>query len=156
MSKGLGIGVLAVGLLGLGWWSHGHHAPRMQDKVRELATAAVAGSVHGITAEVSGRDIHVTGIADGQAEADALLANLNDLPARRVVTADLTILETVAPYTMEVTKDTGFTATGHVPTEALRGELATTLADAAAGLKLAAGSPQGWGDMAKAGLAGVA
>lgn len=155
MSKGLGIGVLAVGLLGLGWWSHGHNAHRMETKVRDLATSAVAGSVHGVVAEVSGRDIHISGIADGQAEAEALLANLNALPARRVVTADLTVLENAAPFTLEVTKDAGLAATGHVPTEALRGEFAATLADAAAGLKLAAGAPQGWGDMAKAGLAAL-
>lgn len=157
MSKGLGIGVLAVGLIGLGWWAHGHNAPRMEDKVRQLASEAVAGSVHGVTTEVSGRDIHLTGIADGQAEADALLAALNALPARRVVTSDLTVLETVAPYTLEVTKDAGsLTATGHVPTEALRAEFEGPLADAAAGLKLASGAPQGWGDMAKAGLAALA
>jgi OOP family OmpA-OmpF porin len=155
VSKGLGIGVLAVGLLALGWWAHGHNAPRMEDRVRHLAAEAVAGSVHGVTTEVSGRDILVKGIADGQAEADALLANLNALPARRVVRSDLTVLETAAPFTLEVTKDGGLSAKGHVPTEALRGELAATLGDAAAGLTLAAGAPQGWGDMAKAGLAAL-
>lgn len=156
MSKGFGIGVLAVGLLGLGWWAHGHNAPRMEMKVRDLATAAVAGSVHGVTAEVSGRDIHITGIADGQAEADALLANLNALPARRVVTSDLTVLETAAPYSMEITKDSGSVgASGHIPTEALRGEFAAILGDAAQGLKLTSGAPQGWADMAKAGLAAL-
>ncbi len=152
----MGIGVFAVGLLGLGWWAQEHNAPRIEHRVRDLAEAAVAGTVHGIKAEVSGRDIHITGIADGPVEAEALLANLNALPARRVVTADLTVLETAAPFTLEVTKETGtYGASGHVPTEALRGELATTLADAAAGLTLAAGAPQGWGDLAKAGLAAL-
>ena len=152
----MGIGVLAVGLLGLGWWAQGHNAYHMESKVRDLAQSAVAGSVHGVTADVSGRDIHITGLADSPAEAEALLANLAALPARRVVTADLTILEPAAPFTLDVTKDAAaYTATGHVPTEALRADLAATLADAAAGLKLAAGSPQGWADMAKAGLAAL-
>ena len=40
MSKGIGIAVLGLGLLGLGWWAHGHHGPRIQDHVRQLAEAA--------------------------------------------------------------------------------------------------------------------
>lgn len=155
MAKGLGLGVLALGLIGLGWWSHGHHGPRMQGHVSQLAQEAVAGSVHGVTTAVSGRDIHLSGIANGQDEADALLQRLKDLPARRKVTSDLTILETIAPYGMEVTKDGAtLTATGYVPTEAVRAELGA-LGDAAAALKLAAGAPEGWADMAKAGVAAL-
>lgn len=155
MSKGLGFGVLAIGLLGLGWWSHGHTGPRMENHVRHLAEEAVAGSVHGVTASVSGRDIHLSGIANGQDEADALLQRLHDLPARRKVTSDLTLLETAAPFTFEATKDGAtFGAAGHVPTEALRAALGA-LGEAAAGLKLAAGAPEGWGDLAKAGVAAL-
>ena len=69
MSKGIGIAVLGFGLLGLGWWAHGHHGPRIQDHVRHLAETAVAPSIHGATATVSGRDIHLSGIADSKAEA---------------------------------------------------------------------------------------
>lgn len=156
VSKGLGIGVLAVGLVALGWWGHQSHAPRMQTKVSELAAAAVAGSVHGVSTTVSGRDIHLTGTADGPDEAASLLAALNDLPARRVVTSDLTVLEKVTPFTLDVTKDGAVSASGHIPTEALRAELAATLGDSAAGLKLAAGAPEGWAALAKAGLAALA
>jgi OOP family OmpA-OmpF porin len=156
MSKGIGIAVLGFGLLGLGWWAHGHHGPRIQDHVRHLAETAVAPSIHGATATVSGRDIHLSGIADSKAEADALMAALDGLPARRVVTQDLTVLETVSPFTLSVTKTTaGLTATGHVPTEALRANLATTLGEGAAALTLASGAPQGWGDLAAAGLAAL-
>ena len=70
MSKGIGIAVLGLGLLGLGWWAHGHHGPRIQDHVRQLAETAVAPSIHGATATVSGRDIHLSGIADSKAEAE--------------------------------------------------------------------------------------
>jgi len=157
MSKGIGIAVLGLGLLGLGWWAHDHHGPRIQDHVRQLAETAVAPSIHGATATVSGRDIHLSGIADSKAEADALMAALDGLPARRVVTQDLTVLETVSPFTLSVTKTAaGLTTTGHVPTEALRTELATTLGEGAAALTLASGAPQGWGDLASAGLAALA
>ena len=116
MSKGIGIAVLGLGLLGLGWWAHGHHGPRIQDHVRQLAETAVAPSIHGATATVSGRDIHLSGIADSKAEADALMAALDGLPARRVVTQDLTVLETATPFTLLVTKTaSGLAATGHVP-----------------------------------------
>jgi outer membrane protein OmpA-like peptidoglycan-associated protein len=156
VSKGLGIGVLALGLLGLGWWSHENHAEHIEEKVTRLATETVAGSIHGVTATVAGRDIHVTGIANGQDEADALLGALNALPARRVVTSDLTILDTASPYTIDVTKDAAaLTAAGHVPTEAFRGELGA-LGGAEAGLTLAAGAPEGWGDLVKGGLAALA
>ncbi len=156
MSKGLGIGVLAVGLIGLGWWAQSHNAHRMEHRVRHLAEAAVAGSVHGVTTTVSGRDIHLSGIANGQQEADALIAKLTALPARRTVTSDLTVLETVAPFTLDVTKDGDtITAKGLVPTEAFRAELGA-LGGAAAGLTLAAGAPDGWGDLVKGGLAAMA
>lgn len=153
MSKGLGIGVFVVGLLGLGWWAHGHDAPRIESKVQGLAEAVVAGSVHGVTAAVSGRDIHLSGIANGQAEADALMAQLRALDARRKVTSEMTVLETISPFTFAATRDgAGMGATGHIPTEALRADLAGTLGDSAAGLTLAAGAPDGWADLAKAGL----
>ncbi len=156
MRKGIGIGVLGLGLLGLGWWAHGHHGPRIQDQVRQWAETAVAPSIHGATATVSGRDIHLSGIADSKAEAEALMAALDGLPARRVVTQDMTVLETVSPFTLSVTKTTaGLAATGHVPTEALRAKLATALGEGAAALTLASGAPQGWGDLASAGLAAL-
>jgi OOP family OmpA-OmpF porin len=116
----------------------------------------MAGSVHGATAEVAGRDIRVSGLADGPEEAASLIAALDALPGRRVITSDLTILEKAAPFTLDVAKDgTAMTASGHVPTETLRAELAGVLGDAAGGLKLAAGAPEGWADLAKAGLAAL-
>lgn len=156
MSKALGIGVLVVGLVGLGWWGQTHQAPRIEHKVRQLAEGAVSGSVHGASVAVSGRDIHLTGTADSTAEAEALVAALVALPARRVVTTDLTVLETVSPFTLVVTKDAGtLSAQGHVPTEALRADLAASLGNAAGGLTLASGAPQGWGALAAAGLAAL-
>lgn len=156
MSKAIGIGVLAVGLFGLGWWAHSHHAPRIENHVRQLAQDAVTGTIHGATVTVSGRDIHLSGIADSPAEAEALTNALRALPARRTVTTDLTVLETVSPFTLTADKTAdALTATGHIPTEALRTTLAPTLGDSAAGLVLASGAPQGWGDLASAGLAAL-
>lgn len=157
MRKGLGIGILAVGVVVLGWWGKNNHAERIEQRVTELAQDAVSGSIHGVTTTVAGRDIHLTGIANGKDEAEALLQRLRDLPARRKVTADLTILDTITPYTLDVTKDGGtLAASGHVPTEALRGALASGLGEAAAGLTLAAGAPEGWGDLVNSGLAALA
>jgi outer membrane protein OmpA-like peptidoglycan-associated protein len=46
-------------------------------------------------------------------------------------------------------------ATGNVPTEVARAEIATTLADAATGLTLAASAPDDWAAMARNGLAAL-
>jgi OOP family OmpA-OmpF porin len=154
MSKALGLGVLVLGTGLLGWWAQGHHAGRMENMISGNAAAAVAGSVHGAMAEVSGRDILLKGIVDGPEEEAKLLAALNEVPGRRVVVEDVTVLEKVAPFTLDVTKDdTGLTAKGFVPTEVVRGALG--LGDKAAALVLAAGSPAGWGDLATKGIAAL-
>lgn len=154
MSKTLGIGVLALGTGLLGWWAQGHHAERMQHFITERAAEVVAASVHGAKTEVSGRDILLTGTVDGPEEEASLLAALNDVPGRRVVVEDVTVLEKVTPFTLDVVKDdAGLSAKGFVPTEALRGALG--LGDKAAALVLAAGSPAGWADLATKGIAAL-
>lgn len=154
MSKALGLGVLVLGTGLLGWWAQGHHAGRMEHRISGNAAAAVAGSVHGAMAEVSGRDILLKGIVDGPEEQASLVAALDAVPGRRVVIEDVTVLEKVAPFTLDVTKDdTGLSAKGFVPTEAIRGALG--LGDKAAALVLAAGSPAGWGDLATKGIAAL-
>jgi outer membrane protein OmpA-like peptidoglycan-associated protein len=155
MSKALGLGVLVVGTGLLGWWAQGHHAGRIEHMIAGTAASAVAGSVHGAVAEVSGRDILLKGIVDGPEEEAKLLAALDEVPGRRIVTEDVTVLEKVTPFTLDVTKDAaGLTAKGFVPTEAVRGALG--LGDKAAALVLAAGSPAGWGDLATKGIAALA
>jgi OOP family OmpA-OmpF porin len=155
MSKALGVGVLVVGTGLLGWWATGHNAGRMQHFIEEHAAEVVAGSVHGAVTEVSGRDILLKGTVDGPEEEAKLLAALDSVPGRRVVVEDVTVLEKVSPFTLDVAKDAnGLTAKGFVPTEALRGTLG--LGDKAAALVLAAGSPSGWGDLATKGIAALA
>ncbi|MGB8814892.1 MAG: OmpA family protein [Paracoccaceae bacterium] len=156
MRKVFGIGVLVLGVVALGLWGRGHQAHRMQGAVALAAETVVAGSVHGVTAQVSGRDILVSGIADGAGEHDALLAGLDALPGRRVVVDAMTVLDTAAPFSLNVVKaDMALTATGFVPTEAVRGKLAAALGDSAKGLVLAAGAPEGWVAMAEAGIAAL-
>ena len=155
MRKSLGFAILGLGVAVLGWWAQGHDAVRIQQLVSDEAAQVVAGSIHGATTTVSGRDIRLGGILNGAEEQTALLGALNALPGRRVVTSEATVLEKVAPFTLEVVKADGLTATGFVPTESARAALAAALGDAAAGLTLAAGAPAGWDAMAMAGLAAL-
>lgn len=156
MRKVLGVGVLVLGVAALGFWGRGHHAHRMQDRVMQAAEQVLSSSVHGMTAMVSGRDIRVSGIADGRAEHDAILAAMDQVTGRRVVVDDLKVLDVAAPFSMDVVKtDAGITASGFIPTEAARAELAAALGEAAQGLTLAAGAPAGWLDLAKAGIAAL-
>lgn len=152
--KAFGFGILAAGVVVLGVWASNSHAHRLQNRVSEAAVNAVSGSVHGVAVQVLGRDIHLSGIADGPMEHDALLAAADAVAGRRTVVDEMTVLAVASPFTLNVEKtDSGLAAQGMVSTEALRGALG--LGDAAAGLTLAAGAPAGWGDMAKAGIAAL-
>lgn len=154
MSKTLGITVLAIGVGVLGWWASSHNAPRIEQLIAERAETEVKSSVHGAKTRVSGRDIVLSGVLDGPEEESRLLAALDALPGRRVVISEATVLPVAAPFGLEVVKDGSVTATGNVPTEALRGSLG--LGDQAAGLVLAAGAPAGWADLARAGITALA
>ena len=159
MRKSLGIGILAIGVAVLGFWAKAHNAHRIETFITERAADALTASVHGAMATVSGRDIHLSGIMDGKDEQTALMAALNGIDGRRVVTADVTVLDTVAPFTLQVIKGAALTASGFVPTEGTRADLAALLGesagDTAVGLTLAAGAPVGWLELAKAGIASL-
>jgi len=155
MRKAVGLVVLVLGVGGLAWWAKTHDALRIQQLVTDGAADVVAGSIHGATTTVSGRDIHLSGILNDAAEQTAMMSALQALPGRRVVTSDATVLETVAPFTMKVVKADTQTTTGYVPTEKLRAVLAAPLGDGASGLTLAAGAPDGWDTMVSAGLAAL-
>lgn len=154
MSKALGIGVLAVGVGVLGWWGSTHNAHRMENFIRDHAEEVARASIHGAQATVSGRDILLSGIMDGPEEEASLLAALDAVPGRRIVTEDVKVLEKVTPFTLDVTKDTAISAAGYVPTEAVRGALG--LGDADAGLTLASGAPSGWAELAAKGISALA
>jgi len=155
MRKALGIVVLVLGVGGLGWWAKTHDALRIQQFVTDRAADVAATSIHGATTTVSGRDIHLSGILNDSAERTALMAALEALPGRRVVSSDATVLETVAPYAFKVVKTDRLTTKGFVPTEKLRAVLAAPLGDGARDLTLAAGAPVGWDAMVLAGVAAL-
>ncbi len=154
----LGIVVLIAGVAGLGLWGRSHQAHQIERTISTAATAAAAGAVHGVTTRVSGRDITVTGLADTEAEKQTILAALNAVEGRRVVNDLLTVLPVASPYTLSLSKEAGKSdlgASGNVPTEAARAELAASLGGDASALVLASGAPAGWIDLAKAAVAAL-
>jgi hypothetical protein len=86
MKKSEGFLFLALGVVGLGLWARSDHAPRIQGAIAARAEKIMAGWVHSASAEVAGRDIHITGIIDGPNEAAALMAALDSVPGQRVIT----------------------------------------------------------------------
>jgi OOP family OmpA-OmpF porin len=145
MKLGTGLGLLALGVAGLGFWANFHHAKTIEAQVSAASTVILAPSVHGATAQVMGRDINVMGIIDGPDERDALLASLGAVPGRRVVHMDQAqVLEKVSPFSATLSRAEGgaVTATGHIATEKMRADLAAiTGGEAVAGLSMAAGAP---------------
>ncbi|MFE3839058.1 OmpA family protein [Pseudogemmobacter sonorensis] len=155
MRSFLGVAVLVLGTGGLGWWAQGNSARQIETAIAADAAGAVGETVHPITAEVSGRDIHASGIADTPGEKAAVLARLDAVAGRRVVTEEIRVLDRVSPFALTVEKGAdGLHATGHLPTERLRGAL--DLGPAGEGLVLASGAPGGWEDLARRGLAALA
>lgn len=153
MRKFLGIVVLAAGVGALGYWGAKDQALDMQNAISERAVAAVSGAVHGVTTRVEGRDIRVTGLADSDAERDALLSALNGVEGRRVVLDELEILPSADPYTIAGTRKEGQTLLqGNVPSEAMRSVLSETGAAGVDGLTLASGAPDRWETAIGAGL----
>lgn len=142
MRKLLGGAVLVVGTGVLGWYGSSNHAENMQTTVSARALAAASGTVHPISTSVSGRDITVSGTADGEDERDQIIAALNDVHGRRLVRDDLTVLETASPFVLNAQKDAaGMQYAGLIPTEAARQTLATRIGADANALKLMAGAP---------------
>lgn len=155
MRLGVGLGVLGLGVVALGWWARAHYAPYMQDVVTAQSQVLAMASVHGVQASVAGRDITVTGTVDGPAEHQALFSAFDAVRGRRVVHDRTVVLPLVDPYTLSATALNGaVTASGHAPNEGVRNRLA---AQAAGELTLAAGAPDAtWPDAAGLGLAALA
>lgn len=151
MRLAVGLGVLALGVVGLGWLGRVQYAPYMQTVVNAGAMLAVSGSVHGVEVSVSGRDITVSGLADGPQEHSALLARLSAVPGRRVVNDRLTVLPVAEPFTLSLTAVQGeMTVSGHVPSAFARDQMALLATGA---VTVAAGAPDGaWFDAAVLGM----
>jgi OOP family OmpA-OmpF porin len=158
MSKGLGVLVLVAGVAGLGYWGAKVQAVSMEEQIGAEAVGVIAGTVHPMQVAVSGRDISVNGIADTQAESDAIVSGLDAIDGRRVVNAgEVEILPVIAPYETALAKatDGSVLATGHVPSETARAGLAETV-PSLAGLPLGHGAPEGWAGAVAAGRSALA
>lgn len=147
----VGLGVLALGVVGLSWLGSTQYAPHLETVVTAGAMLAMTGSVHGASVRVDGRDITVTGLADGAAEQAAILARLQAVRGRRVVIDALTVLPTVDPLQLSASADQGvLTVSGHAPTAFARDQIGLLATGA---LTLATGAPDGrWTDVAMLGL----
>ena len=154
MRLGIGLAVLGIGALALGWWAKVEYAVNMQAQVRAGAEAVAAGSVHGVAVTVAGRDIAVSGLADGPAEHDRLIAALQAVRGRRVVEDALQVLPVADPYLIQVEwRDGVLAARGTAPNAAAQAMFeALGLGE----LPLAAGAPDAfWPVAAASGLAGL-
>ncbi|WP_255449712.1 OmpA family protein [Shimia ponticola] len=141
----LGGAVLVLGTGALGLWASNDHAERMQANVRTSAQEAISGATHAVEARVEGRDITVSGLADTEAERDALLAALSDVDGRRVVRDELIVLPTAEPYQFGSRLENGEQVyRGNVPTEEDRIALGSVIGAAASQLDLASGAPDDW------------
>ncbi|MEM9211960.1 MAG: OmpA family protein, partial [Pseudomonadota bacterium] len=129
-------------------WSYVQTAPEIERKIKEAASAALPETLHTVTTQTNGRDIRVMGIAQDAREREAVLSAIGDVFGRRIVVDDLDVLQVVSPYTFSVLKTTGGLAvSGHVPTEAMRMEIAATYGVDTSVLNLAAGQPErGWAE----------
>ena len=155
---GKGVGAMILGITTLGLWGTWVSAPQIEGKVRDGAQTALAnlGAQTGINLIISGRDIDVSGLALNDGGASAIVQALHAVQGQRVVRADLQDLPVVTPYVLTVRKEGTFTAEGVVPNAATRASLAQVLGDAAQGLSLAAGMPDGWAQNAVAGVTALA
>lgn len=152
MRSALGLGVLVVGGVVLALWGRGIHAPRMESNVTSGALAAMSESQ--VQVQVAGRDITLQGLAASSDERATLIAAANEVRGRRVVNADtLGVIPTVAPYTTNIVKsaDGSISASGHAPSMAARGGLASVLGGAESALSLAAGADSEWRELMELG-----
>lgn len=151
----LGGVVLVAGLAGLGFWAKDHQAPRIESRIAAAASAAILPTTHEVTTRVSGRDIAVTGTADTEAERDRILTALDAVPGRRRVSDGLSVLPTAHPFMLSLSKEAGkidLGASGNVPTEAARADLAARIGGDASQLTLASGAPKDWPELARAAI----
>jgi OOP family OmpA-OmpF porin len=143
MLKVVGGVILIAAIGGFVLWGASERAAGVQAAISERAQSVAENAVHGVQAEVSGRDIRISGLADTEAERDALLGALNEIEGARVVTDELKILPLAKPYVMAATRKGGQTLLqGNVPTEDLRAVFASSGASGVEGLTLASGAPE--------------
>lgn len=154
----IGAGIWVLGIFGLGIWVSQTVAPSIEARLAAQSAAIVEGAVHGVTAQVDGRDITLSGIMDGTDERGRIMSTLDGLPSARVINDQSLVLPTIYPYdiTAKRTVD-GVQWKGHIPTETARSRIGALIGtDAAAQLTLAAGAPDAdWVDLIEQGHAAL-
>ncbi len=129
------------------WWARGHNAKEIQTVVTQGADE-VTNQVNSdpntdVTAVVSGRDIHLTGVMPKNAH-DEIIQQYMDVKGRRVVTEDdVTQIAIVSPYTLSIEKSgDNWSATGYGQSEDDIAAFDSKVSGAS--LELAGGAPEGW------------
>ncbi|MBY8975240.1 OmpA family protein [Rhodobacteraceae bacterium NNCM2] len=155
------LGILVIG----GWSAVTFKAPRIEADIASRANAATAPvSKHGVEVDARGRHVNLKGIADHEAERDALIAAAGEVRGVVGVVDRLEVLETASPYVIEaeLEADGTYTLSGSVPDVAMRDAVMARSRDLAPGgaatgnLILATGMPEGdWTGMVETGLRAV-
>lgn len=151
MRFGVGLAILGVSVVGLGWWARVEYAPHVQSSLARAADVIASGAVHGVVPHVDGRDIRVTGLADGPQERAALVAQFRTIQGWRIFVDDLEVLAVEAPFSVAATWQDGvLSANGFAPTQPEQSALEEL---GAQGLTLAAGAPdRQWARAATTGI----
>lgn len=128
----LGVGVLFVGLLGIGYFGGHDRALEIEQKVktnaegvlRDLEAQAMLDAGQ-ITVSVAGRDLVLSGFVESDREEVTVLASFQDVQGVRDLRSNVTLPPIAAPYMMRL--DRSGTIAGNVPTKAARAALAGNL-----------------------------
>ena len=120
--------------------------------------ASISDSVHPLTVDVSGRDISISGFVESEERKSEIIQQLNAVPGRRTVNANLKVLPLMAPYIFEAVQDKdGLRITGSAPTTFAIEEIAKHAVSGDIKLRLAVGAPAtAWLAVVERGLAGLA
>jgi OOP family OmpA-OmpF porin len=143
----LGLFVLLAGLSALFVWGIPERAAAIERQITRAADGVVTGAIHPMDVSVSGRDIHLSGTADSDTELASLIASLDAIDGRRVVTTeDVTILPLADPYETALIKaaDGTLALTGTAPSTAQAEVALNGGVFGAEALPLASGAPEGW------------
>ena len=137
--------VLAGGVGLVGAYGTMRTSFEMENDIRAWALSATETAIHGVQTRVEGRDITISGIADTEAEREAILASLDVVDGRRVVHDEIEVLPAAAPYVFELTSNAdGIAASGNAPTAIAQAAIDEgTGMDLSGDLPLASGAPEG-------------
>lgn len=139
MRDTLGWLALGAGLAGLCLWSLFDHAPEIEAKVTSNTLSNIGDTIHPVTAQVKGRDIIISGLANSDEERQQILDRAEAVDGRRVIVDQLEVLDQVSPYKFGATKKDGVLSyMGHKPTAS---SFENVLGTSVSALTLAAGAP---------------